>query len=67
MPPRGKRTTPRVTPRTGERFLRLAFEIGLLQKRLLAVGLTEEARSCDAIKSYLEKVGNQLIEKLSEK
>ena len=60
------KTNPRVTPRTGERFLRIAFEIGLLQKRLLTVGLTEEAELCDAIKSGLDKIGNQIIEK-SEK
>jgi hypothetical protein len=66
MPPRPK-TTARVTPRTGERLLRVAFEISLLEKRLLAVGLREEARECEAVKRRLEKIGSQLIEKLSEK
>lgn len=63
LPTRRRGTNVRVTPRTGERLLRIGAEMELIRKRLASAGLHDEAEACALVQSDLEEIGNKIISK----
>ena len=68
MPPsRQNGTNVRITPRTGERLLRMGAELELIRKRLAYAGLHDEANACAVVRLRLENIGKNIIEKTADK
>lgn len=61
-----KGTNVQITPRTGERMFRIGAELEIIRKRLAFAGLHAEANACAVVRSKLEDIGNQIIEKTAE-